>query len=54
VLLAPNFLPAGCLVAEVAGTLRGFLLTLTRQVPFYTDGLQLDLAWITAFGVEPG
>lgn len=53
VLLDPNFDPAGCLVAEAEGAARGFLLSLTRRVPFYTDGLQPDQAWITAFAVDP-
>ena len=54
VLLDPNFDPAGCLVAEAEGEVRGFLLSLTRRVPFFNDGLEPDRAWITAFGVEPG
>lgn len=54
VLLDPNFQPAGCLVAEAGGAMRGFLLSLTRQVPFFAEGLQPEQAWITAFGVEPG
>jgi mycothiol synthase len=53
VLLDANFLPEACLVAEVDGVVRGFMLSITRQVPFFTDGLQPDLAWITAFGVAP-
>ncbi len=53
VLLDPNFDPEGCLVAEVDGEARGFLLSLTRRVPFFDDGLQADRAWITAFGVDP-
>ncbi len=53
VLLDPNFDPAGCFVAEVEGQVRAFLLSLTRQVPFFDDGLQPELAWITAFGVAP-
>ncbi len=53
VLLDPNFNPAGCLVAEVEGEIRGFLLSLVRQVPFFNDGLERDKSWITAFGVEP-
>ena len=53
VLLDPNFDPAGCLVAEVDGRVRGFLLTLVRRVPFFNDGLQPERAWITAFGVAP-
>jgi hypothetical protein len=35
VLLDPNFDPAGCLVADVDGAVRGFVLSLTRQVPFF-------------------
>lgn len=53
VLLDPNFNPEGCLVAEVDGEARGFILSLTRQVPFFNDGLQPEDAWITAFGVDP-
>jgi len=53
VLLDPNFQPEGCPVAVVDGQPRGFLLSLTRQVPFFTDGLQPDQAWITAFAVHP-
>lgn len=53
VLLDPNFDPEGCLIAEVDGEARGFILALVRQVPFFGDGLQPDNAWITAFGVDP-
>lgn len=53
VLLDPNFDPAGCLIGEVGGTVRGFLLSLTRRVPFFNDGLEPQAAWITAFGVDP-
>jgi len=53
VLLDPNFDPEGCLVAEVDGEIRGFILSLVRRVPFYAMGFQQDLSWITAFGVEP-
>jgi mycothiol synthase len=53
VLLDPNFDPAGCLVADVHGVVRGFVLSLTRRVPFFNQGLQPDEAWITAFGVHP-
>ena len=53
VLLDPNFDPEGCLVAEVDGEPRGFLLSLTRRVPFFNDGLEPERAWITAFGVDP-
>ena len=54
VLLDPNFVPDGCLVVEGQGEVRGFLLSLTRQVPFFGDGLQPEQGWITAFGIEPG
>ncbi|OLD33719.1 MAG: hypothetical protein AUI44_00265 [Chloroflexi bacterium 13_1_40CM_2_67_6] len=53
VLLDPNFVPDGCHVVEAQGRARGFLLSLTRQVPFFEDGLQPGEAWITAFGVHP-
>jgi ribosomal protein S18 acetylase RimI-like enzyme len=53
VLLDPNFDREGCLVAEVDGEVRGFLLSLVRRVPFFNDGLQPDRSWITAFGVDP-
>ncbi len=53
VLLDPNFRAEGCHVAEVNGAVRGFLLSITRQVPYYDEGLQADQAWITAFGVHP-
>jgi GNAT superfamily N-acetyltransferase len=54
VLLDPNFDPAGCPVAEVDGTVAGFLLSLTRRVPDAGAGLEPEAAWITAFGVAPG
>jgi mycothiol synthase len=53
VLLDPNFAAEGCHVIEAEGRARGLLLSLTRRVPFYEDGLQPDEAWITAFGVHP-
>ncbi len=53
VLLDPNFDPEGCLVAEVDGEVRGFLLSLVRRVPFFGEGLQEDQSWIPAFGVDP-
>lgn len=52
-LLDPNFRPEGCLIAVADGEVRGFLLSLTRQTPFFNDGLEPERAWITAFGVEP-
>ncbi|HEU0165131.1 MAG TPA: GNAT family N-acetyltransferase, partial [Thermomicrobiales bacterium] len=53
VLLDPNFDPATCLVADVDGVVRGFVLALTRQVPFFNEGLDPTTGWITAFGVDP-
>lgn len=53
VLLDPNFDPNGCLVAEAGDAVRGFLLSLSRRVPFFNQGLQPEEAWITAFGVHP-
>jgi len=54
VLLDPNFDREGCLVAEVDGDVRGFLLSLVRRVPFFGQGYESEQAWITAFGVAPG
>jgi mycothiol synthase len=53
VLLDPNFHPDGLLVAEEGGELRGFVLSLVRQVPLFLQGLEPEQGWITAFGVEP-
>jgi len=53
VLLDPNFDPATCIVAEIDGEVRGFVLALTRQVPFFNEGLDPTTAWITACGVDP-
>lgn len=53
VLLDPNFAPETCLVAAVDGTPVGFALALTRQVPFFNEGLDPTTAWISAFGVDP-
>jgi ribosomal protein S18 acetylase RimI-like enzyme len=52
-LLDPNFDPAGCLVVEVEERVCGFLLSLTRKIPFYDEELAPEGAWITAFGVHP-
>lgn len=58
VLLDLNFRPEGLLVAEATGpggqgsALIGFVLSLTRQVPQFLDGLEPERAWITAFGVD--
>ncbi|MBA3274776.1 MAG: GNAT family N-acetyltransferase [Chloroflexia bacterium] len=53
VLLDPNFDRDGCLVAEVDGEVRGFILCLVRRVPFFNQGLDPDKSWITAFAVDP-
>jgi mycothiol synthase len=53
VMLDPNFDPEGCLIAEVDGAVRGFLLSLVRRVPFFGQGYEPEQSWITAFGVEP-
>ena len=53
VLLDPNFSPDGLLVAEEAGQLVGFVLSLARRVPLFLQGLEPELGWITAFGVDP-
>lgn len=53
VLLDPNFNPDGLLVADDGGVLAGFVLSLARQVPFFGQGLEPELGWITAFGVAP-
>lgn len=53
VLLDPNFAAEGLLVAEGPGRLDGFVLSLARQVPLFLQGLEPDVGWITAFGVDP-
>lgn len=53
VLLDPNFLPENLPVAVQDGRIVGFVLSVTRQVPLYLQGLEPDRAWITAFGVHP-
>jgi len=53
VLLDANFDPGGLLVAEADGELRGFVLSITRQVPLFRQGLEPEIGWITAFGVHP-
>ncbi len=53
VLLDLNFHPDGLLLAEQAGELAGFVLSITRQVPQFLDGLEPERGWITAFGVNP-
>jgi GNAT superfamily N-acetyltransferase len=53
VLLDPNFDPEGCLVAEVGGEVRGFVLSIVRRVPFFAMGYMEEQSWITAMGVDP-
>ncbi len=53
VLLDPNFHPDYLPVAVVDGRVVGFILCLTRQVPYFLQGMDPAEAWITAFGVQP-
>lgn len=53
VLLDPNFIPESLLLAELSNRLVGFVLSITRQVPLFLQGLEPGLGWITAFGVDP-
>lgn len=53
VLLDPNFRPENLPLAMVDGKIVGFVLSLTRQVPLFLQGLEPDKSWITAFGVHP-
>lgn len=53
VLLDPNFHPLNLPVAIADGRVVGFILSVTRQVPLFLQGLEPDNAWITAFGVHP-
>lgn len=53
VLLDPNFHPGNVPVALVDGRVVGFVLCLTRQVPYFLQGMDEAEAWITAFGVHP-
>ncbi|HOU11514.1 MAG TPA: GNAT family N-acetyltransferase [Anaerolineae bacterium] len=53
VLLDPNFDPEGLLVAEDGEALVGFVLSLVRRVPYFLQGLEPEVGWITAFGVHP-
>lgn len=54
VLLDLNFKPQGLWVAEEGGQISGFVLSITRHVPLFLQGLEPDTGWITAFGVHPG
>lgn len=53
VLLDANFLPANLPVAVIDDRVVGFVLSLTRQVPLFLQGLEPERAWVTAFGVHP-
>jgi mycothiol synthase len=53
VLLDPNFQAANLLVAVEDDSTVGFALMMTRQVPFFTQGLEPEKAWMVAFGVHP-
>ncbi len=53
VLLDPNFHPDYVPVAVEDGRVVGFILCLTRQVPYFLQGMDPTEAWITAFGVHP-
>lgn len=53
VLLDPNFKAENMPVAVVDDRVVGFLLCITRQVPYFLQGMDVSEAWITAFGVHP-
>ncbi len=53
VLLDLNFNPEGLLVCQAGDDLVGFVLSLRRQVPLFTQGMEPELGWVTAFGVHP-
>ena len=53
VLLDPNFNADNLPVAIVDDRVVGFLLCITRQVPYFLGGMDAAEAWITAFGVHP-
>jgi ribosomal protein S18 acetylase RimI-like enzyme len=53
VLLDLNFHPDGLLLAEHDDELAGFVLSISRQVPQFLDGLEPERGWVTAFGVHP-
>src|SRR5258708_1452444 len=53
VLLDSNFVPANLPVVVEDGKIVGFVLSITRQVPLFLEGLEPESAWITAFGVHP-
>jgi mycothiol synthase len=53
VLLDPNFRADKLQIAVDDGRLVGFVLVITRQVPFFLQGLEPEKAWSTASGVHP-
>jgi GNAT superfamily N-acetyltransferase len=53
VILDPNFDERGCFVAEVNGSIIGFLLSIRRRYPYNDLGLEQGKGWITAFFVAP-
>lgn len=53
VLLDPNFQAGNLPVALINGQVVGFVLSITRRVPLYLQGLEPEKSWITAFGVLP-
>src|SRR5687768_38562 len=53
VLLDPNFLPEGALVAYSGGRLAGFCLAVARQVPLENAPPDGDRGYITLLGVLP-
>ena len=53
VLLDHNFQAINLPVAIEDDRVVGFVLALTRRVPFGPHGIEADRAWITAFGVHP-
>lgn len=53
VLLDPNFLPEGALVARSGGEVVGFCLAMARQVPLENAPPDADRGYITLLGVLP-
>jgi GNAT superfamily N-acetyltransferase len=53
VLLDPNFRPEGAIVAEHAGSVVGFCLSLARQTPLENAPSDADRGYVTLFGVLP-
>ena len=53
VLLDPNFQVENLPVALENDQVVGFVLAMTRRVPWYRQGLEPEKSWITAFGVHP-